>query len=318
MNIYDCIILGGGPGGLTAAIYTSRSFIKTLVIAGNPPGGQLLLTSDVENFPAYPEGIIGPQLIGNMRKQAEKFGSQFLDENVLAVKGSKEENFTVITESKSEFKAHSIIIATGASAKWLGLESEERLKGKGVSACATCDGYFFKDKTVAVVGGGDSAMEESTFLTKFANKVYVLVRKDKLRASKIMQEKAFNNEKIQFMFNTEITKVLGENKVEGLEIINNQTNEENILDVEGLFLAIGHKPNTGFLQDFIELDHKGYIKLTGDTQTTKEGVFAAGDVADYKYRQAITAAGMGCKAAIDVGHFLEDQGYDTIAHPTYA
>jgi len=309
MEAYDCIILGGGPAGMTAAIYTSRSFIKTLVIAGNPSGGQLLQTSDVENFPGFFQGISGPELISNMRNQAEKFEAEFVDSNAIDISGSKEENFKVKTDSGKEYEGRSIIIATGASARWLGLESEQKLRGKGVSACATCDGYFFRDKTVAVVGGGDSAMEESTFLTKFADKVYVLVRKSKdgLRASKIMQKKAFDKEKIQFMFNTEVLEILGENKVSGLKVVNNQTKEENTLeDVEGLFLAIGHIPNTDFLRNFIELDHKGYIKVTEETKTTKPGVFAAGDVIDFKYRQAVTAAGMGCEAAIDVSRFLEE------------
>jgi len=253
--IFDVIILGSGPSGLTAALYTSRAFLKTLVLCGTASGGQLTLTSEVENFPGFPDGITGPELISNFRKQAHKYGAEFIYEYVVNVSGSFQENFTIETESGDIFKSRTVIIATGSSAKWLGLESEKRLIGKGVSACATCDGFFFKDKVIAVVGGGDSAMEEATYLTRFASKVYVLVRgsKEKLRASKVMQKKAFDNEKIEFMFNTSVEEVLGDNFVEGLKVrkrdIQGGIEKEEVIlmdDVKGLFLAIGHEPNTAF------------------------------------------------------------------------
>jgi len=318
-TLFDVTILGSGPSGLTAALYTSRSFLKTLVIAGNPPGGQLTITSEVENFPGFPEGVTGPELISKIRKQTEKYGAKFIEDNVVKISGSFEENFKVETQSGETFTSRTLIISTGSSAKWLGLESEQRLVGKGVSACATCDGFFFKDKVIAVVGAGDSAMEESTFLTRFASKVYVLVRgsKEKMRASKFMQKKAFENPKIEFIFNTSVKEVLGESKVEGLRIIKKiekdgqEIEEERVLDdVEGLFLAIGHEPNTKFLTDFIELDEKGYVKIFDGSRTSKEGVFVSGDVHDYKYRQAISAAGYGCQAAIDTIRFLAEHGVE--------
>lgn len=309
-NTFDTIILGGGPAGLTAAVYTSRAHLNTLLIAGNPPGGQLTTTTDVENFPGFHEGIMGPQLIENMRKQAKRFGTKFEDDLVSEISGTFEEGFLIKTENGKEFKGKTVIVATGASAKWLGLDSEQKLIGKGVSACATCDGFFFKDKDIAVVGGGDAAMEEAIFLTKFANKVYVLVRKSKegLRASKIMQERAFANEKIEFLCNTEVHEVLGENKVVGLKIINNNTNEISELDVQGLFVAIGHTPNTAFLEGFIELGKKGYAKIEDNVFSSKKGVFIAGDVADFRYRQAITAAGFGTMAALEVEKLLSEHG----------
>lgn len=307
---YDVIILGGGPAGLTAAIYTSRAHLNTLVLAGNPPGGQLTTTSDVENFPGFPNGIMGPKLIENVRKQAKKFGTKFENKNATAISGSFEEGFTVKMEDGAELKGKSLIIASGASARWLGLESEQKLIGKGVSACATCDGFFFSGKDVAVVGGGDSAMEEALFLTRFANKVYILIRKDMggIRASKIMQERVFANEKIECLCNTEVKEVLGQFQVEGLQIINNDTKVESELAVQGLFLAIGHRPNTGFLEGFIDLDQKNYAKVTENVLSSKKGVFVAGDVADYRYKQAITAAGFGTMAALEVEKFLSEHG----------
>jgi thioredoxin reductase (NADPH) len=318
--IFEVVILGSGPSGLTAALYTSRAFLKTLVLSGNPPGGQLTITSDVENFPGFPQGITGPELITNIRKQVEKYGAEFVDENVVKVEGSFEENFTLTTESGLVFKSRSIIISTGSSAKWLGIESEQKFVGKGVSACATCDGFFFKDRVIAVVGGGDSAMEEATYLTRFASKVYVLVRgtKEKMRASKFMQKKAFENAKIEFMFNTSVKEVLGDNFVEGIKVLKKEIEnsvevEKEIImgDVKGLFLAIGHQPNTSFLFNFIDLDEKGYIKITEGSKTSKEGVFASGDVHDYRYRQAVSAAGFGCQAAIDTIRFLAEHGIET-------
>ncbi len=307
-NQVDVIIIGSGPAGLTAAIYTSRAYLNTLVISGRPSGGQLMLTTDVENFPGFPEGIQGPALMANLREQAARFKTRFVDENVIAVSGNAGSGFTVTTdEAGKTFTGKSIIIATGAEAKWLNIESEQRLRGKGVSACATCDGFFFKDKIVAVVGGGDAAMEEANYLTKFASKVLLLVRgeKEALRASKIMQDRALTNPKIEFMFTTEVVEILGTDKVEGLIVKNNNTGETKTLnDVQGFFTSIGHEPSTKFLKGFVELDEKGYLKVTGNTITSVEGVFAAGDVLDFRYRQAVTAAGMGCMAALDVEKYL--------------
>lgn len=309
-KVYDVLILGGGPAGLTASIYTSRGNLETLIIAGQPSGGQLMTTTDVENFPGFPEGIQGPELIAKFKEQAIKFGAQYIEENVVSISGSFTESFTVITDSGNTYIGRTVILALGASPKWLGLESEQRLRGKGVSACATCDGYFFKDKVVAVVGGGDAAMEESTFLTKLASKVYVLVRgsKEQLRACKMMQERAFSSPKIEFMFNTEVKEVLGASKVQGLRVVDNMSGEEKVLsDVEGLFVAIGHKPNTGFLEGFVDFSKYGYVNVFDNTRTSKEGVFVAGDVSDHRYRQAITAAGLGSMAALDTEKFLAEQ-----------
>lgn len=318
MSTYDVIILGGGPAGLTAAIYTSRSKLNTLVIAGDTPGGQLMWTTEVENFPGFPEGIQGPELMQNMRKQAERFETEFKDENVTKIVGSVDEGFKVVTDS-GEYEGKTLIVATGASAKWLNLDSEQKFIGKGVSACATCDGFFFKNKEVAIVGGGDAAMEEAIFLTKFATKVYILIRgtKENMRASKIMQEEAEANDRIEFMFNTEVKEVLGEDNVTGLKLLNNKDSSESNLNVQGLFIAIGHKPNTDFLKDFVTLGKQGYLEVTDNTKTSKEGVFAAGDVGDYKYRQAITAAGLGCMAALDVEKYLKSKGQEIRSASTY-
>jgi len=308
-TIFDVIVLGSGPAGSTAALYTSRAFLKTLVVAGNPAGGQLTTTTKVENFPGFPDGISGSELIANIRTQIEKHGAFFVEENAVKVSGSFKDMFKVETDSGNVYKGRMLIIATGASARWLGLESEQRLIGKGVSACATCDGFFFKDKVIAVVGGGDAAMEESTYLSKFASKIYILVRgdKEKLRASKFMQKKAFENPKIEFLFNTEVKEVLGRDFVEGVKVINNKNEEEKIIsDVRGLFVAIGHTPNTKFLDGFVELDEKGYVKSHEDNKTSVEGVYVAGDVHDFRYKQAITASGFGCAAAIEAVKFLSD------------
>jgi len=296
------IILGAGPAGLTAAIYLARDALNPLVITGDLLGGQLMLTSLVENFPAFPEGILGPELMDLFKKQAERFGAELLYDRVTKV-DFKSKPFKIFTEN-SQLKAEAVIIATGASAKMLGLEAERKLMGKGVSVCATCDGAFFKGKDVAVVGGGDSALEEALFLTKFANKVTVIHRRDKLRASLAMQHRAFSNPKISFKWNSVVKDILGEKSVEGLVINDLKTGENDTLNVQGLFVAIGHEPATEIFRGQIELDEKGYVILKEGSMTSVEGVFAAGDVHDHKYRQAITAAGFGCMAAIDVERYL--------------
>jgi thioredoxin reductase (NADPH) len=308
-KLYDVIVIGSGPAGLTASIYTSRARLSTLIVSGLQSGGQLMETTGVENYPGFPEGIMGPELMNRFQNQALNFGSEMVSENVTSISGSYEDTFMIETNTGNKYAGRTVILATGASAKWLGLDSEQRLKGKGVSACATCDGFFFKDKVVAVVGGGDAAMEEATFLTKFASKVYVLVRssKEKMRASKIMQERALDNPKTHFLFNTDVTEVLGEDSVKGLKIVNSSTHEFMQLDdIEGLFVAIGHKPNTDFLQGCVELDEKGYIKLYDSTRSSVKGIFVAGDAADFKYRQAVTAAGFGCMAALDLEKFMAE------------
>jgi thioredoxin reductase (NADPH) len=298
-------IIGSGPAGLTAAIYTARADLRPLMIEGMERGGQLMLTTDVENYPGFPDGIMGPELMEGFRKQAERFGTRIMSSDVTKVDFSSRPFKIWVDED--EYQADSVIISTGASARWLGLESETRLRGHGVSACATCDGFFFRDKEIAVVGGGDSAAEESLFLTKFASKVYLIHRRDELRASKIMANRVLEHDKIEVIWDTVVEEVLGEDLVTGLKLYNRITQETSELAVEGLFLAIGHDPNTKIFQDAIELDEKGYI-LTGDnTMTSVPGVFAAGDVTDHVYRQAITAAGLGCQAAIDAERWLDEQ-----------
>lgn len=306
-TVFDVIIIGSGPAGSTGALYTSRASLKTLVIGGNPPGGQLVNTTLVENFPGFPNGILGPELVSNIRKQMENYGSTVVDENVVKVSGSFKDGFTVETDLNNKYIGKTILVASGSSAKWLGLESEQRLKGYGVSACAVCDGPLYKGKIVAIVGGGDASMEESAYLTRFVEKVYVLVRsaKGEMKASKIMQKRAFSNPKLEFLFNTEVKEILGERFVEGLRIFNNKTNEESELkDIKGVFIAVGHQPNTEFVRGFVELDEKGYIKTFGKHMTSVEGVFVAGDVHDYNYRQAVTASGYGCIAATELIRFL--------------
>jgi thioredoxin reductase (NADPH) len=299
------VIIGSGPAGLTAAIYTARADLRPLMIEGMERGGQLMLTTDVENYPGFPDGIMGPELMEGFRKQAERFGTRIMSSDVTKVDFSSRPFKIWVDED--EYQADSVIISTGASARWLGLESETRLRGHGVSACATCDGFFFRDKEIAVVGGGDSAAEESLFLTKFASKVYLIHRRDELRASKIMANRVLEHDKIEVIWDTVVEEVLGEDLVTGLKLYNRITQETSELAVEGLFLAIGHDPNTKIFQDAIELDEKGYI-LTGDnTMTSVPGVFAAGDVTDHVYRQAITAAGLGCQAAIDAERWLDEQ-----------
>ena len=299
------VIVGSGPAGLTAAIYTARADLKPLMIEGMERGGQLMLTTDVENFPGFPDGIMGPELMEGFRKQAERFETRIMSSDVSRVDFSSRP-FKIWVDD-DEYQADTVIISTGASARWLGLDSETRLRGHGVSACATCDGFFFRGKEIAVVGGGDSAAEEALFLTKFASKVYVIHRRDELRASKIMASRVLKHDKIEVVWDTVIEEVLGETVMTGLRIRNRITDEVSELPVEGMFLAIGHTPNTKIFDNQIDLDEKGYIRTGGNTMTSVPGVFAAGDVTDHVYRQAITAAGMGCQAAIDAERWLDEQ-----------
>lgn len=301
----NIIIIGSGPAGLTAAIYAARANLQPLVIAGYQPGGQLIMTTEVENYPGFEDGILGPELMNKMRKQAERFGARFIDKDAVKVDFSDPREKIVYLDD-NVLKAKAIIIATGASAKWLNIENEEKFRGRGVSTCATCDGAFFKDKIVAVVGGGDTAMEEALFLTRFANKVYIIHRRDTFRASHAMQTKVFTNKKIEIIWNTVVVKINGENKVQSVTLQSTIDGLQTQLDLDGVFVAIGHEPNTKFLEGQLELDEKGYIKTYGpnQTMTSVEGVFVAGDVFDHIYRQAITAAGSGCKAAIDAEKYL--------------
>jgi len=301
------IIIGSGPAGLTAAIYAARGGLQPLVISGNEPGGQLIFTTDVENFPGFPDAITGPELMQNMPKQAERFGTKFIDNAVNYVDFSTKPFKVTAGRAETTYAAEAVIIATGSSVIWLGLESETRLKGRGVSACATCDGFFFKGKDVVVVGGGEVAIEEAIFLAKLVKSVKVIHRRDKLRAASIMQQKAFNNRKISFVWNSVIDEILGENKVEGIRIRNVHTVALSKIRCDAVFVAIGHKPNTDFFKGKLELDNKGYIKKYEESKTNIDGIFVAGDVYDYTYRQAITAAGSGCKAAIDVVKYLESK-----------
>ena len=311
MDDYDIAIIGSGPAGLTAAIYAGRAMVKTLVLAGRISGGQLMLTSDVENFPGFSNGIQGPDLMQEMRKQAERFGAEIIDEDVDSV-DFEHRPFKLVADGKA-YTANAVIVATGSSAKWLGLSSEEKLRGRGVSSCATCDGYFFRERRVVVVGGGDTAVEEALFLTKYATQVTIVHRRDMLRASKIMQKRAMTNPKIKFIWNSVVEEITGEGKVEGVRIRNVKTNEVSMLPCDGVFVAIGHQPNTNAFGGQIELDERGYVVSRNGTQTSVEGVFVAGDVHDYKYRQAATAAGEGCRAAMDALGYLEEQKEVTVS-----
>ncbi len=311
-KIYDVIIIGSGPAGYTAALYAARANLSVLMLQGYLAGGQLMLTSDVENYPGFEDGILGPAMMDIFEKQARRFGTEVIAEDVTEVDFSKRP-FTITSDSGSYY-ARSIIISTGASAKWLGLPSEQQLQGRGVSACATCDGFFFKNKDIAVIGGGDTAMEEALFLTRYANHVTVIHRRGTLRASKIMQERAFKNPKISFTLDSEVIEVLGEDAVEGVLLRNVKTGAESILPVQGFFLAIGHQPNTDLFKGIIEMDKVGYIVPVEHTMTNIPGVFAAGDVTDHRYRQAVTAAGDGCRAALDAERWLEGLGEDADVH----
>ncbi len=308
-NALKTLILGSGPAGYTAAIYAARANLAPVLLAGPQPGGQLTITTEVENYPGFPEGIQGPELMEHFRKQAERFGTKVLP--VLAEKVDLAKRpFTVRTSDEQTLHAQSLIISVGASALYLGLQNEKALQGRGVSACATCDGFFFKNKRVYVVGAGDSACEEATFLTKFASEVNMVVRRDSMRASKIMAQRAIANPKIKVLWNTEVTDVLDvkKGKVTGLELLDNKTRTKRQVEADGLFLAIGHQPNTAIFQGQLPMDEKGYLKtVPGKTATSVAGVFACGDCQDSYYRQAVTAAGSGCMAAIEVERWLEAQ-----------
>lgn len=305
-----CLIIGSGPAGYTAAIYAARAGMNPVLYTGSNPGGQLTITTDVENYPGFPDGVQGPELVELFRKQAIRFNTEMHYENIMKV------DFTgpvhkVWTEDGKEIEAHTVIISTGADAKWLGLESELRLTNRGVSACAVCDGFFFKGLDVAVVGGGDTAAEEAIYLSKLCPKVHLIVRKDQLRASKIMQERVFTNPKIQVHFNTETLEILGGEEVEGARFRNNLSNEEFTIDLKGFFVAIGHKPNTDIFKDYITTEEGGYIvTIPGKTATNIAGVFASGDVQDNVYRQAVTSAGTGCMAALEAEKYLVDIGVE--------
>jgi thioredoxin reductase (NADPH) len=305
-NETKLLIIGSGPAGLTAAIYAARANLEPIVLAGAVPGGQLMITSDVENYPGFPAGILGPELMSSFREQAERFGTRIVDVDVERVDLS-ERPFRAWARG-IEYRAEAVIVATGASALWLGLESETRLRGRGVSACATCDGFFFRDKEIAVVGGGDTALEEATYLTRFATKVHLLHRRDAFRASKIMLDRAVAHPKIEIHTNTAVEEVLGDAKVSGLRLRDTTSDAVTEVPMEGLFVAIGYRPNTEVFRDWLEVDDKGYLVVRDETGSKIEGVFIAGDVHDHRYRQAVTAAADGCKAAIDAERWLESEG----------
>ena len=305
---YDLVIVGSGPAGYTAALYAARANLKTLVFQGFESGGQLMLTSDVENYPGYRDGVMGPEMMEDFEAQAARFGAEMRPDNVERVDLS-ERPFKLWAEGEDEpVLARTVVIATGAKAKWLGLESERRLMGKGVSGCATCDAFFFRGKRVAVVGGGDTAMEEAGVLAKFADEVLLIHRRDEFRASKIMLERARKNPKITFLTDTTVEEILGEDSVEGLRIKNTKTGEEETVEVSGFFAAIGHVPATGLFEGQVEMDEGGYVLQKEHTMTSVPGVFAAGDVSDTRYRQAVTAAADGCRAAIDAERWMEERG----------
>ena len=306
----EVLIIGSGPAGYTAAIYAARAELNPMMYAGYQPGGQLMITTDVENYPGYPEGIMGPKMMENFRLQAERFGTDIRYSTVTEVDFSKRP-FVVKADDDKTIEAESVIISTGASAKWLGLESEQRLNGYGVSACAVCDGYFYKGQDVAIVGGGDTAAEEATYLSKICSKVHMLVRRDEMRASKIMQERVFDAKNIEVYWNTETVEILGQEEVIGAKVLNNKTNEESVIEASAFFVAIGHKPNTDIFKGFLDMDKSGYlITQPGTSKTNIDGVFASGDAQDNVYRQAVTAAGTGCMAALDAERYLAAKGIE--------
>ena len=306
--VANVLIIGSGPAGYTAAIYTARAGLSPILYQGHQPGGQLTITTDVENYPGYPEGVQGPQMMRDFQQQAQRFGTTIHTANVTAVNLSAYPYQATINDQHT-IKAKAIIIATGAAAKWLGLPSEKRLNGKGVSACAICDGFFFKGQEVAVVGGGDSAAEEASYLSNICSKVYMLVRRDKLRASAIMQQRVMNRPNVEILWQTEVEEILGEAAVVGVRVVNNQTQRKQDIPLQGFFVAVGHQPNTALFSPYLDLNAQGYIQtVAGTTQTNVPGVFAAGDVQDSVYRQAVTAAGTGCMAALDAERFLATQG----------
>lgn len=303
-KVHNCVIIGSGPAGYTAAIYAARANLEPVLYTGKEPGGQLMITTDVENYPGYPQGVMGPQMMDEFREQAERFGTEIHYRMIEKV------DFTgpvhkLWTGGGDEIHAHTVIIATGASAKWLGLESEKRLQNKGVSACAVCDGFFFKGQKVVVVGGGDTATEEASYLAKLCPEVHMLVRRDEMRASKIMQDRVFKMDNIKVHWHTETKEILGDEEVEGVKVFNNQTGEESVIDASAFFVAIGHEPNTGVFKDWLDMTDQGYIiAKNGSMKTNVDGVFVSGDAQDFTYRQAVTAAGTGCMAALDAERYL--------------
>lgn len=307
MEKHNVIIVGSGPAGYTAAIYAARANMKPVMYMGLEPGGQLMQTTDVENYPGYPEGIMGPQMMNDFKAQAERFGTEIRYGMITKVDFSKRP-FTLTIDDDKQVQAESVILATGASAKWLGLESEKRLNGRGVSACAVCDGFFYKNTEVAIVGAGDTAAEEALYLSKLCTKVHMFVRRDEMRASKIMQNRVLKTANIEVYWNTETDEVLGKDEVEGVRIVDNKTGEKTEIPVKGFFVAIGHKPNSDVFMDYLEMDDIGYVKTKADsTQTNVEGVFACGDLQDSVFRQAVTAAGTGCMAALEAERFLAEK-----------
>ena len=308
-QIENVLIIGSGPAGDTAALYAARADLKPLVIDGITPGGQLTITTDVENYPGFPEGVMGPELMFKFREQAERFGARYVNGSVTAVDFSKRP-FRIEVDEEDNYYGKTVVISSGATARLLDIPGEAELMGRGVSACATCDGFFFRDKDLVVVGGGDTAMEESTFLTKFASKVHVVHRRDQLRASRIMQERAFNNPKIDFIWDSVVEEILGveEGEVKSVKLRNIKTDEVVVRPIDGVFMAIGHKPNTEPFVGHLDINENGYIITHDGTKTSVPGVFAGGDVQDWVYRQAVTAAGTGCMAAIDAEHFLTSNG----------
>ena len=305
----NCVIVGSGPAGYTAAIYAARANMNPVLYTGKEPGGQLMITTDVENFPGYPQGVMGPQMMEDLKNQAERFGTKIISEFITDFDQNTEGPHKLTSETGEEILAHTVIISTGASAKWLGIPSEQTFMNKGVSACAVCDGFFFRGMDVAIVGAGDSAAEEALYLSKLCTKVHMLVRRDEMRASKIMQERVLAADNIEIHWNTETDEIIGGDEVEGVKVFNNKTKETQTLDVKGFFVAIGHKPNTDLFKGTLDMDDTGYlVTKPGSTKTNVEGVFASGDAQDSVYRQAITAAGTGCMAALDAERYLTEKG----------